>query len=181
MENKVPWSINIDNSINEMNHYKSKNEYYEALNVYEHEALDILVPKMKDNESFDEYSDRLVPFIENELKDRELFDTGRRVLRRITMLANENPTEEEYKSLDRYRTKTDCIIDALQKNGFTAYDRDYRDNDDNIMEIPTRNEGESMIDFHERLEQFAYDHNHGKFDYDENGNERKKEYDPHLY
>lgn len=130
--------------------------------IYLHEALDIYVPRKKDDESFEEYADRLVPYIEKDLKQGPIFTTGNKVLRPITGFFKSNPTEEDLKRHDIYNLRTDCIIDALQKNGFTAYeggiDGKY------IIDLPCREDNESIEEFADRLDKIREDFIDGKYD-----------------
>ena len=130
--------------------------------IYLHDALDIYVPKKKDDESFDEYADRLVPYIKEELKRGPIFFTGNKVLRAKTYMFKKDPDEESLERLHKYNLKTDCIIDALQKNGFTAYEggRDLH----YIIDLPCREDNESIEEFADRLDKIREDFIDGKYD-----------------
>jgi len=138
--------------------YADKNGFYE---IKENDSFDIDLPTRRENEDLETFSDRVADFIKNEY-DSTLFSTGNTFLRRQVWMASSNPSEEDYNELENILLENDAIVDALQRNGYIGYDRDY--SDDNIIKIPTRDKGESIEEFHDRLDQFHDDHVDNKLD-----------------
>ena len=140
------------------NIYVDENGFYD---IEENLGFDINLPIRRKNENLETFSDRVYGFIKDKY-GLDAFTTGNIFLRRQIWLTSDNPSQDDCNELADMLLENDAIVDALQRNGYIGYDRNYETDD--IVEIPTRNDNESIEEFHNRLNQFHEDHEEGKLD-----------------